>query len=141
MNFLYRSFAASLVSLSTSVLACDPKQSEDFSAFFARFSDNKAFAVSRTDYPSGRIQYDYAMEDGKQQITELRRKVTRQEDMKYLPLGQYMTYLGLESRSQQVSAAAWIVEVFKPGADGLLAYHFALRRGCWFLREIQSHSF
>jgi hypothetical protein len=140
MHFLSRSVAASLIGLSASALACDAKQPEDFSAFFTRFSDNKAFAVSRTDYPSGRVQYDYGMEEGKQQITESRRRVTKQEDMKYLALGHYMKYLGLESRQQQVSQSAWIVEVFKPGTDGMLAYHFTLRRGCWFLREIQSHS-
>jgi hypothetical protein len=140
MHFLSRFCAVSLIGLSTSVFACDPKHPEDFSAFFTRFADDKAFAVSRTDYPSGRIRYEYGIEDGKQQIMERRQKVTKQEDMKYLPLGHYMKYLGLESRTQEVSPTAWVVEVFKPGVDGLLSYHFSSRRGCWFLREIESHS-
>ncbi|MDB5770672.1 MAG: hypothetical protein JWM42_1046, partial [Burkholderia sp.] len=54
MNGLAGSAAVSLISLcclSAPAFACDPKLPEDFTAFFAKFSDDKDFALSRTVYP------------------------------------------------------------------------------------------
>lgn len=134
-------FAAVLpIVLSGPVLACDSKQPEDFSTFFTKFSGDKAFATSRTIYPSTRTRYEYRMEDGKQQITERRRKVAKRDDANYPSLGEYMQSIGLESKPQEVSGKEAVVELFKPGTRGLLTYHFSLTRGCWFLREIQNHS-
>jgi hypothetical protein len=128
------------ISSPSPAFACDQKQREDFTTFFTRFSDDKAFALSRTIYPSTRTRYEYRMEDGKQQITERQRKVAKQDDARYPPLGEYMKSIGLQSKPQEISGNEAVVEVFRPGAHGLLTYHFSLTRGCWFLREIQNHS-
>jgi hypothetical protein len=125
---------------SSQTFACNAKQTEDFATFFNRFSDDKSFALSRTIYPSPRTWYEYRIEDGKQQITELQRKVAKQDDAKYPPLGEYIKSIGLVSKQQEISGNEAIVEIFKPGTQGVIAYHFALARGCWFLREIQNHS-
>jgi hypothetical protein len=45
-------------------------------------------------YPSARIRYEYGVEDGKQQITEPRRMVSKKEDMKYPPIGVYTRSMG-----------------------------------------------
>jgi hypothetical protein len=140
MNLISRVFSVSLIGMSTSVLACDPRQPEDFSAFFASFSGDKAFAVDRTIYPSLRVRYEYGIEEGKQQITEVKVRVSKQEDRKYPALGETMKSVGLESTAKEVSRTETVVEVFKPGTNGLVTYHFSLRRGCWFLREIQNHA-
>jgi hypothetical protein len=134
------STVASLITLSAPAFACDPKQPEDFSRFFSTFSSDKAFAISRTIYPSIRTRYEYRLEEGKQQITERRQKVAKQDDAKYPPLDEYMKSIGLEPKPQEVSAKETVVELSKPGSSGLLTYHFSLMRGCWYLREIQNHS-
>jgi hypothetical protein len=134
------SAVASLIALSTPVLACDSKQTENFSRFFSSFSSDKAFAINRTIYPFVTTRYEYRMEDGKQQITERRRKVAKQDDAKYPPLDEYMKSIGLEPKPQEVSEKEAVVELSKPGSSGLLTYHFSLMRGCWYLREIRNHS-
>jgi hypothetical protein len=65
--------------------------------------------------------------------------MTRQEDMKYPALGEIMKSAGLDSAPKQVSGTETLVEIVKPGSAGLVMYHFTLRRGCWFLREVQNH--
>jgi hypothetical protein len=132
--------ALSLMALASPVLACDTKHSENFTSFFTKFSENKEFALGRTVYPSIRTRYEYRIEDGKQQITERQRKVARQDDAKYPPLGEYMKSIGLQSKAEQISGNEAVVELFKPGSRNLLTYHFSLTRGCWFLREVQNHS-
>jgi hypothetical protein len=131
---------ASLIALSVPALACDLKQPENFSSFFSNFSSDKAFAVSRTIYPFVTTRYEYRLEDGKQQITERRRKVAKQDDAKFPPLDEYMKSIGLRSKPQEILGKEAVVELFKPGSSGLLTYHFSLTRGCWYLREIQNHS-
>lgn len=125
---------------SIQAIACDPRRPEEFSGFFASFLEDKSFAVSRTIYPSAVVRYEYRIEDGKQQITESRRKMTRDEDMRYPGLGEYIRSIGLEARPQEISTNEAIVEMTQAGKSGLLTYHFFLNRGCWFLREIQNHS-
>jgi hypothetical protein len=132
--------AAVFVLTAARAVACDSKSPEDFSDFFANFTEDKSFAVSRTIYPSAIVRYEYRIEDGKQQITESRRKMTKEDDMRYPVLGVYMKSIGLESRPQEVSANEAVVEMSKAGNSGLLTYHFIVNRGCWFLREIQNHS-
>jgi hypothetical protein len=140
MKRLFGYAAFSLIVLASPVLACDAKHPEDFTSFFTKYSDDKEFALSRTIYPSLRTRYEYRIEDGKQQITERQRKVARQDDAKFPPLGEYMKSIGLESRPQQITKNEATVELSKPGSQGLLTYHFSLTRGCWFLREVQNHS-
>lgn len=122
-----------------SALACDANRPENFSAFFASFSADKTFAVSRTIYPSARIRYEYGMEDGKQQITESRRTVSKKEDMKYPSIGAYTQSMGLALKPREVLQTQAVVELVQPGTGGLLTYHFSLKQGCWFLQEIQQH--
>ena len=131
--------ASLIVGLSDPALACNANRPEDFSTFFAAFSADKAFAVSRTIYPSSRIRYEYGMEDGKQQITEIRRTVTKKEDMKYPAIGAYTQSMGLELRPKEVSRTQAVIELVQPETSSLLTYHFALRQGCWLLQEIQQH--
>jgi hypothetical protein len=132
--------AVFMIAMPGQVHACDSTHPENFTTFFTRFSGDKAFALSRTIYPSTRTHYEYRMEDGKQQITERQRKVAKRDDANYPPLGEYIKSIGLESKAQVLSADEAIVEIFKPHTSGLLTYHFSLTRGCWFLREIQNHS-
>jgi hypothetical protein len=134
------SIAAWFMLFSAQALACDPKRAEEFSDFFASFLEDKSFAVSRTTYPSAIVRYEYRIEDGKQQITESRRKMSREDDMRFPGLGEYMKSIGLEARVQEISTNEAVMEIFKTGNTGLLTYHFSLNRGCWFLREIQNHS-
>jgi hypothetical protein len=134
------SIAASCMLFFAQAIACDPKHPEEFPEFFASFLEDKSFAVSRTIYPSAVVRYEYRIEDGKQQITESRKKMNRDEDMRYPGLGEYMKSIGLEHRPQELSANEAVVEISKSGNSGLLTYHFSLNRGCWFLREIQNHS-
>lgn len=131
--------ASLLIGLTAPAFACDSSRPEDFSTFFAGFSNDKAFAVSRTIYPSARIRYEYGMEDGKQQITEIRRVVTKKEDMKYPAIGAYTQSMGLELKPKEVSRAQAVIELVQPESSSLLTYHFALKQGCWFLQEIQQH--
>jgi hypothetical protein len=140
MNRLFGLAAFILTVLPGAAHACSAKQPEDFSAFFEKFIDDKEFALSRTIYPSVHTRYEYRIEDGKQQITELRRKVGKQDDAKYPPLGVYMKSFGLEPQRQDVAANEAVVEVSKSGVQGFLSYHFSSPRGCWFLREVQNHS-
>lgn len=125
---------------SASVFACDSAHPEDFSGFFARFAKDKAFAVKRTLYPSLRTRYEYGLENGKQQITETHLKVSKQEDMRYPALGEYLMSVGLEPAPKQVSGTEALVEITQPGAAWLVTYYFSARRGCWFLREIRNHA-
>jgi hypothetical protein len=128
-----------LVGFAAPALACNPIQPENFSAFFDGFSSDKAFAVSRTIYPSARIRYEYGVEDGKQQITEIRRTVSKKEDMKYPPIGVYTRSMGLEPKPREVSRTQAVIALSAPENSGLLTYHFTLKQGCWFLQEIQQH--
>jgi hypothetical protein len=139
MNRLSGLAGSALIGLCAQAFACGPNEPEDFSGFFTKFADNKTFAMARTVYPVVTVNYEYGIEDGKQQITEVRRHTAKQDDMKYPPLADFLTSMGLESRHQDVSRTGAVVEVFKPGSNGLLTYHFALAGGCWFLREIQNH--
>lgn len=130
-------FALILSGFSLSAQACSPTQPEEFSAFFSRFSTSKEFALSRTLYPSPRVRYDYRIEDGRQEITETRRKASRHEDLKYLPLKEHVTAFGLKLAPPEVSANAAVAHVSSSAWQ--MSYHFSLSQGCWFLQEIQQH--
>ncbi|WP_019140007.1 hypothetical protein [Noviherbaspirillum massiliense] len=137
MHIRSASLASILLGISLSTFACDPHRPEDFSAFFKNFSADKAFATSRTLYPSTRVLYQYSLEDGKQQITETRRKVTKQEDMKYLPLQEYVNSYGLTLTPLEVTPTRAVIEASSTGWQ--MDYHFSLSQGCWFLEEIWQH--
>lgn len=130
-------FLLSLSGFSLHAHACSVAQPEEFPAFFSRFSSSKEFALSRTLYPSPRVRYDYRVEDGKQEITETRRKASRQEDLKYLPLKEHVSAFGLKLAPPEVSQKTAVAHVSSDAWQ--MSYHFALSQGCWFLQEIQQH--
>lgn len=137
MNARYVLMTCILAMSTASAIACGPQQPEDFSVFFKNFTSNKNFSMDRTIYPSMRIRYEYRLDSGKQEITETHRKVTRQEDRKYLALQEYVATNRLTIGRPEVTQNDAEVEISSP--DWQLNYHFALRQGCWFLHEIQQH--
>jgi hypothetical protein len=139
MNIRFLLAAAFFAGLPVQVLACSPNQPEDFAAFFTNFSNDKSFALSRTVYPSSRVRYTYMLENGKQEITEFKRQVKKQDDIKYPALGDYMKTTGIIATPQGVSQIEAVVELSKPDASLLFTYHFSAKQGCWFLTEIQRH--
>ena len=120
--------------------ACDALRPENFSNFFDHFSNDKNFAFSRIIYPSTRVRLEYSIENGKQQITEQRRRVTRQGDAASSALGDYIKANQLEFTVDDSTKGKAVVDVFKPDRDWILSYHFMSKNGCWFLREIQYHA-
>lgn len=124
----------------TSAAPCTSEVTEDFGIFFAKFSEDKSFAVNRTLYPTYIEQHKYGIENGKEAHSSIKTKVTKSTDLATPTITEILRKKNMESKVKSLTIKNAVVEVFKPDTDWLLSYHFMVRGSCWYLHHIEDHS-
>ncbi|MEN6630641.1 MAG: hypothetical protein ABFC42_13475, partial [Sulfuricella sp.] len=100
----------------------------------------KTFAISRTPYPTTTIRHEYGLEDGKGVDTKIKVKVTKAMDAATPTIEQILQRNSMAFELKSRSSRAAVIEVFKPGTDWLLSFHFVAKGNCWYLDHIEDHS-
>ena len=114
---------------------------ENFDTFFARFTQDAAFAVSRTQFPLQCWLWQYGM-DGKgndESAPEIS-VISRAQFVQSPSLAHFMTQNGLRKVRQSMVTDNAVVDIGKEGTGWLVSYHFKLQHGCWFLWRYEDKS-
>lgn len=133
---------------------CKPPEPgpEFFDVFFARFSYDKEFSISRTHFPLGVTRWEFLDEKGdgrrvrdyvsrwevmdeKGAGRQARDDVAKQMNMKSANLWTYMEANGFSLRTRARNQRDMIVEIFKPDTYWTIVYRFYREKACWFLAE------
>jgi hypothetical protein len=120
---------------------CWSTETEDFTAFFFRFANEKPFAVTRTIFPLKQVRWEDGIDaKGNDDSAPIYSSISKVEFSAEPSLSTYMKENGLVANIKQLATNDAVVEVFKPDTDWLTTYHFLLKDNCWFLHEYHDHS-
>jgi len=123
-----------------SAALCNSGVTEDFGIFFAKFSEEKLFAVERTIYPTYTLRNEYGFENGKDAHSVVKTLITKSMDVNTPTINEILRKNSMESKVKSLTVSHAVVDIFKPDTDWLLNYHFEVRGACWYLHHIEDHS-
>lgn len=136
---LIRSYLLLVLLLPLGALAqCRSDGPESFATFIETFGRDKAFAVTRTEYPLTSLRYSPAdNEKGSDVVTT---RIGRADDAAAPQLGAIARADGLQLSTSSLTANTATVRMEKPDTDWLLTYHFVRNGLCWYLQRVEDHS-
>lgn len=120
--------------------ACKSKAPESFDVFFARFAEDKDFALSRTRYPLDSMRHEVDDSGGKYLPSIVSTPVTRDADARNPTLRAYARENGMQMERSGRHPDDAAVRMYKPGTDWLYSYHFERTGACWTLFRVVDHS-
>lgn len=117
---------------------CTAPGPEPFAAFIEAFGRDKAFAITRTEYPLLMLGHGQAAYEEGAGIT--RTRVPQADDAAAPTLAELARADGLHMSTSSLTASAATVRMEKPDTDYVLEYVFVRKGRCWYLRQVQNHS-
>lgn len=130
---------AALMLPASAVANCRSSAAEPFARFVDAFGRDKAFAVTRTEYPLSLLKHGESdEEEGGRAI--VRTRVSKHDDAAMPAMAEFARENGLELSTRSLQKTSAIVRMEKPDTDWLLTYHFVRKGACWYLRRIEDHS-
>ena len=130
---------ASLMLPASALATCRSGAAEPFARFLDTFGRDKAFAVTRTEYPLTLLKHDDSHEEEGGRAT-VKTQVSKRDDAGMPPMAVFARENGLELGTRSLEKTQAVVRMEKPDTDWLLTYHFVRKGACWYLRRIEDHS-
>ncbi len=120
---------------------CEATEHEDFLSFFFRFSGSKNFASDRTVYPLKVVTQVYGIDETGNDLSVSGVSYrSKQQDADLSSLANLLQEENMIAKVHEISAKAFVVQIFGNDPDQGETLHFSLNGNCWFLKESRKHS-
>lgn len=119
---------------------CKSAAAEPFERFIGAFTENKAFAVSRTHYPLVSLRHEVSYEEDREILSAVETYISKAKDVGHPSMGAFAHDNAMQLRTSELQKRSATVRMEKPDTDWLLTYHFVRKGPCWYLQRIEDHS-